>query len=192
MDRDPEVIKQEIEDTRSRMGDTVEALAYKTDVSARTRDAVNDRVDAIKGRVSGAMSAATSAVGNAMDSTKGSIAGAAASARSSLDAMPSAGEAGERFTQFRSAVMDNPLALAVGSLAIGFLVGLMVPVTQIERERVGPLGEQLTDTARSAASDAIEQGKSAVTQAIGDAIGGAASKGSSATGGSGGETAPLV
>ena len=52
MDQDPEAIKRDIEQTRQRMGDTVEALSYKTDVPARAKDAVSDRVEAIKGAVS--------------------------------------------------------------------------------------------------------------------------------------------
>lgn len=70
----------------------------------------------------------------------------------------------------RSAAAQNPLGLAIGSVAIGFLVGLCLPVTDIERERVGRIGERMTEQAKSAAADAIEQGKAAVTQAIGDAL----------------------
>jgi hypothetical protein len=37
MGKDPSAIREEIELARRRMGDTVEAIAYKTDVSARAR-----------------------------------------------------------------------------------------------------------------------------------------------------------
>ena len=43
MDQDPEGIKRDIEQTRERMGDTVEALSYKTDVPARAKDVVRAR-----------------------------------------------------------------------------------------------------------------------------------------------------
>jgi hypothetical protein len=52
--QDPGAIRQDIEETRERMGDTVEALGYKTDVSGRAKEAVSSRVDALKGKVSGA------------------------------------------------------------------------------------------------------------------------------------------
>jgi ElaB/YqjD/DUF883 family membrane-anchored ribosome-binding protein len=42
--KDPEQIREEIEATRRELGDTVEALAAKTDVKAR----VHDRIDATK------------------------------------------------------------------------------------------------------------------------------------------------
>jgi uncharacterized protein YjbJ (UPF0337 family) len=144
------------------MGETVEALAYKADLPSRARDRVNERVDAIKGKVSDALASATGAVSNVTSTAKDRVGSAAA-------AMPSPGEG------LRSAgtlAANNPLGLAIGSLAIGFLIGLCLPVSDIERERVGRLGEQMTEQAKSAAAGAIEQGKAAVTQAIGDAISG--------------------
>jgi hypothetical protein len=47
-----------------------------------------------------------------------------------------------------------------------------LPVSDLERDRVGRLGERMTEQAKSAASDALEQGKAVVTQALGDAISG--------------------
>ena len=40
MGQDPVAIREAIEETRSRMGDTVEALGYKTDVTSRARENV--------------------------------------------------------------------------------------------------------------------------------------------------------
>jgi len=37
MGEDPRAIRSEIEDTRERMGDTVDALAYKADVKSRAK-----------------------------------------------------------------------------------------------------------------------------------------------------------
>lgn len=73
----------------------------------------------------------------------------------------------------RTAAAENPLGLAIGSIAVGFLVGLCLPVSDLERDRVGAAGERITGMAKSAAIDAIEQGKAAVKQAVGDAISGA-------------------
>jgi uncharacterized protein DUF3618 len=41
MGEDPGEIREEIEDTRARMGDTVEAIGYKTDVKSRAADKVS-------------------------------------------------------------------------------------------------------------------------------------------------------
>ncbi|MBV9720125.1 MAG: DUF3618 domain-containing protein [Candidatus Eremiobacteraeota bacterium] len=164
--QDPDAIRQEIDETRSRMGETVEALAYKTDVPARARDAVNERVEAIKGRVSDVIGSATGALGGAASSAKSTAQNAAA-------ALPTGEDAAEQLRAARSYAAQNPLGVAIGAIAVGFLVGLCLPVSEIERKNVGRLGEQMTEQAKTAAAGAIEQGKAAVTQAIGDALTGA-------------------
>ena len=48
-------IRQDIEETRERMGETVEAIGYKTDVKSRVKDSVTEKKDAMVSRVTGAM-----------------------------------------------------------------------------------------------------------------------------------------
>ena len=52
MGEDPRQIRHDIDQTRERMGDTVEALR-KTDVTGRAKEAVSDKVDAVRSKVSG-------------------------------------------------------------------------------------------------------------------------------------------
>jgi hypothetical protein len=40
MGEDPDMIRKDIEDTRERMGETVDALGYKADVKGRAKDSV--------------------------------------------------------------------------------------------------------------------------------------------------------
>jgi hypothetical protein len=54
---------------------------------------------------------------------------------------------------------ENPLGLAVGSLAAGFLVGLLLPETRVENERLGPIADQVKDQARDVGDEAVEHGK---------------------------------
>jgi ElaB/YqjD/DUF883 family membrane-anchored ribosome-binding protein len=54
MGQDTGQIRQEIEETRGRMGETVEALGYKADVPSRAKEAVFGRVDSVKSKISGA------------------------------------------------------------------------------------------------------------------------------------------
>ena len=54
MGQDPSTIREDIEQTRERMGDTVDALAYKSDVKARAKDSVTGQVDAVKEKIAGA------------------------------------------------------------------------------------------------------------------------------------------
>lgn len=53
MGEDPGQIRQDIERTRADMGDTVEALGYKADVTGRAKGAVADRVGGLRAKVSG-------------------------------------------------------------------------------------------------------------------------------------------
>jgi hypothetical protein len=48
-------IRQDIEETRERMGETVEAIGYRTDVKSRVKDSVAEKKDAVVSRVTGAM-----------------------------------------------------------------------------------------------------------------------------------------
>ena len=43
MGEEPGVIRAEIEQTRQRVGDEIDALSYKTDVPARTQDYIDDK-----------------------------------------------------------------------------------------------------------------------------------------------------
>jgi hypothetical protein len=47
MGQDPSVIRAEIEETRGRVGDEVDALSYKTDVGARVGDYVDEKKEAV-------------------------------------------------------------------------------------------------------------------------------------------------
>ena len=67
MGQDPDIIRHEIEQTRDRMGDTVDALGYKADVPARTKDSITGRVDAVKSKLTGAGSQVAEATPDAGD-----------------------------------------------------------------------------------------------------------------------------
>ena len=54
MGQDPDMIRRDIEDTRERMGETVDALGYKTDVKSRAKESVTEKVDTVKEKLVGA------------------------------------------------------------------------------------------------------------------------------------------
>jgi hypothetical protein len=51
----PDDIREDIENTRARMGETVEAIGYKTDVKSRVKESVAEKKDAVVSRVTGAV-----------------------------------------------------------------------------------------------------------------------------------------
>jgi hypothetical protein len=163
MGEDTTQIRRDIEDTRAHMGETVEALGYKADVPSRLRDNINDRIDTVKGTVREAMSTGKNAllggkqnVSNALDSTGDH----AASARQAV-----------------SMAAENPLGLALGALALGFLGGLLLPISDIEREKVGPVREQIANRVQTAVAEAVEAGKSVLDDTIAAATESARQKG---------------
>ncbi|HEV3086910.1 MAG TPA: DUF3618 domain-containing protein [Candidatus Elarobacter sp.] len=175
MGQDANEIRREIEATRARMGDTVEALGYKADVPARVKDAVYERVETVKGTIGEAAGAVKNAVGAAlggaketMTSTLGQTTEKVSDVTSSLSerAGDAAGGMTAKLGDARDAAqrgvgmaVENPLGLALGALAVGILAGLVAPVTEIEREKVGPIRDELLEKAQTITGDVIEHGK---------------------------------
>jgi len=116
------------------MGDTVDALAYKADVKTRAKESVSDKVDSLKSKVTGA---------------KDSVS----------DSTPSGGDvkAGARKTV--GIAQENPLGLAIGAAAIGFLAGMLIPSTRVEDEKMGSLSDDVIERAKETGQEALERGK---------------------------------
>jgi len=68
-------------------------------------------------------------------------------------------------------VSKHPLALGLGAIAIGFIIGLIVPISEFERENFGPLGDRLTDRVKDSATGLVARGKSAVVEAVSSVLG---------------------
>jgi hypothetical protein len=134
MGEDPSIIRAEIEETRERMGDTVDALAYKADVKSRAKESVSDKVDSLKSKVTGA---------------KDSVAGAT----------PGAGDVKQGARRTVGVAQENPLGLAVGAAALGFVAGMLIPSTRVEDARIGPVADQVKERAAETGQQALERGK---------------------------------
>ena len=142
MGEDPRDVEQRIENTRERMGDTVEALSAKADVPGRVKGYVEDKKDAVTSKVSGAKEKVTGIAGSTGDNGSQVASQAAQAARKSA-----------------GIVKENPLGLAIGSVAAGFLLGMALPTSRIEDERLGPMSDHVKDQAREVGGEAVEHGK---------------------------------
>jgi len=107
------------------MGDTVEALGYKTDVKARARDSISGRVESVKSRTP---------------------------------------DVKHNARRVKTIAEENPLGLAIGAVAVGFIAGLAAPSTRVEDERVGPMADQVKDKAKETGQEAFERGKEVARQ----------------------------
>src|SRR3954470_20240836 len=89
-------LKDRIAQTRSDLGETVEALAAKADVKARASGAVHDAVDGVKakaaGLVGGAKAKAQDAVGAVKSSTGNAVEAAKSSAGNAVEAAKSSAQ----------------------------------------------------------------------------------------------------
>lgn len=57
---------------------------------------------------------------------------------------------------FNATLQDNPLILAVGSLGLGLIAGLSIPISQAEKDTAGKLGEKLVGKVLDKGADALE------------------------------------
>jgi len=145
MGQDPDAIRQDIAQTRAEMSETVEAVGYKADVPSRAKEAVSDKVETVKSKVSDTATRAKEAVAGTTSRVG--------------DATPSRGEVTQQTRRAAGLAKENPLGLAIGAAAIGFLAGLAVPSTRVEDERLGPVADQVKDKARETGQEALDRGR---------------------------------
>jgi gas vesicle protein len=150
----PDDIREEIEDTRARMGNTVEAIGYKADVKSRVKESVADKKNSIVGSISGGKDAV---VGKA-DSLVSRVGGVVPDTHQIKGGVAKVGISKE-----------NPLGLALAGAAMGFVVGTLLPNTSVEDEKLGQASDQVTETVKEAGQEALERGKSVAKDAVGAA-----------------------
>lgn len=134
MGKGPGEIREEIEHTREEMGETVEALGYKADVKTRAKEKITGKRDQLKERITGTSSRVS-------------------------DATPDGEQIKQGAKQAAGIAQENPLGLALGSVAVGFVAGLLIPSTNVEHEKIGPMADQVKERAKETGQEALEHGK---------------------------------
>jgi len=134
------------------MGETVDALTYKADVKARVKNDVVARRHRFTDRV------------------KQPFVGAAEHAPSRDEIMHTAEHGAEQVQQTgRQAVgmaKDNPIGLAIGAMALGFIAGLFAPHTRIEDEKLGETASQIRERAMEQGQEVFERGQEVVRETV--------------------------
>jgi hypothetical protein len=149
MGQDPDAIRQDIAQTRSEMSETVEAIGYKADVPSRAKDAVSEKVENVKSKVSDTATRAKEAVTGTTSRASDRV----------VDATPSSGQVKQQARRTAGLAKENPLGLAIGAAAVGFLAGLAVPSTRVEDEKLGPMADQVKDKVKETGQEAMERGR---------------------------------
>ena len=153
-DNPADAIRENIEDTRAQMSETMGALGHKADVKGRVKDSISGKKDAL---VSTVASGKDAVVGKA-DSLVGAVTGVVPDTSQMADGARKVGLSKE-----------NPMGLAIGGAAIGFLVGLLLPSTRVEDEKMGEMADQVKDTAKETGQEALDRGKQVAQEAVGAA-----------------------
>ncbi|MFL6185328.1 MAG: DUF3618 domain-containing protein, partial [Actinomycetes bacterium] len=154
--QDPDAIRQDLAQTRADMGETVDAVGDKADMPSRAKEAVADKADAAKSRVREATQRAKQAVA---ESTARAGDAATGTASRISEATPSGGQVTQRARRAAGLAQENPLGLAIGAAALGFLAGLAAPSTRVEDERLGPVADQVKDKVKETGQEALDRGK---------------------------------
>ena len=140
MGEDPDRIRQEIEATRSEMGETVDALSYKADVKSRAKESLMDKKDSLKAKVTGA----------------GDRVG---------EATPDAQQVKQGAQRAAGVAQENPIGLALASVGVGFVLGLLLPASRVEDEKLGPMADDVKEKAKETGQEALERGKAVAQDA---------------------------
>jgi ElaB/YqjD/DUF883 family membrane-anchored ribosome-binding protein len=74
-------------------------------------------------------------------------------------ATPDADEVKHGARRAKGIAQENPLGLAIGGAAVGFLVGLALPSTPVEDEKLGPMADDVKAKAQETGREALERGK---------------------------------
>jgi gas vesicle protein len=139
MGQDPSDIREEIEQTRAEMGNTVDALAHKADVKSRVKESFADKKERLRSQMQGTSSRIE-------------------------DATPDAGQVKDGARQAVGIAEENPIGLALGGVAVGFIAGMLLPSTRVEDEKVGPIAEEVKEKAIETGQEAVERGKDVAGQ----------------------------
>jgi ElaB/YqjD/DUF883 family membrane-anchored ribosome-binding protein len=131
---EPDRIRAEIEQTRSDMSETVDALGYKADVKTRAKENLQGKKESAKESIVG---------------VKDKVVGTT----------PDSAEVKDKAQRAAGVAQQNPLGLAIGSVAVGFLVGMLIPSTRVEDEKLGPVADDVKEKVRETGQEAFEHGK---------------------------------
>jgi len=165
--KDPDAIREEIAQTRAEMSETVEAIGYKADVPSRAKEAVAGKVEAVKDKVSDTATRAREVVTGGADNVGDKVGGTASRVG---DRVPDRQEVKRKARRAAGLAQENPLGLAIGAVALGFLAGLAVPTSRMEDEKIGPLADEVREKVKQTGQEVFERGKEVAQEAAQTAV----------------------
>jgi ElaB/YqjD/DUF883 family membrane-anchored ribosome-binding protein len=123
--------------------------AIRADIE-RTRADMGDTVDAL-GYKADVKSRAKDRINETKDRLTGKVS----------DVTPD----GRQVKRAAGLAQENPLGLAIGGIAVGFLAGMLAPSSRVEDEKIGPMADEVKDQIKETGQEAMERGKDVAQQA---------------------------
>jgi gas vesicle protein len=123
--------------------------AIRADIE-QTRAEMGDTVDAI-GYKADVKSRARDKISDTKDRITGKVS----------DVTPD----GQQVKHAAGVAQENPLGLALGGVAVGFIAGMLIPSSRVEDEKIGPVADQVKDQIKETGQEAVERGKDVAQQA---------------------------
>ncbi len=145
MDQDRNQVP-EVEDARRRVAEDVRNVAENANVVERAKETAQNKMDDVK-----------SSVGDRVQQARDKL----LSARDQVQDMASSTTRNIRLNP-----SDNPIGMLIAGVAVGFLIGLALPVTRFESERIGPIANDMKDKARQAGSEVVRRGGEVIKETI--------------------------
>lgn len=145
MDQERDQVRQ-VEDARRRVAEDVRSVAENANVVERTKEAAQNKVEDVK-----------NTVGQRVQQVRDKLQGASETVQRSAQ---------ESARNIRVNPSDNPIGMLIAGAAVGFLIGLALPVTRFESERLGPVAQDMKDKARQAGSEVVRRGGEVIKETI--------------------------
>lgn len=146
MDQDRDQIRQ-IEDARERLAQDVRSVAENANVVERTKETVQGKIDEAKSTVGQRVRDAREKLESARDSMQSTT----QNMRSNIGNLNP---------------LENPLGMMLAGLAVGFLIGLALPITRFESERLGPVADDVRGRMRHASGEVMRRGSEVIKETI--------------------------
>jgi len=146
------------------IGQTIQAAFRKPPKPPTFRERCSSAVDDAKDKVAHIADAAKEKVRGATDA----VTEKAGEVKNSLvESMPNVESTTSKTKKkVQRLVKEKPYMCGAGVIATGFIVGLIIPPSRVEKEMFGEKGKQLIDDAKAAGKEALEEGKALAKETV--------------------------
>jgi ElaB/YqjD/DUF883 family membrane-anchored ribosome-binding protein len=137
---------REVDDARRRVAEDVRSVAENANVVERAKETAQSKIDDVK-----------STVGERVQQVRDKL----EDARETVQRT-----ARERMRDMSMNPSENPIGMLIAGAAVGFLIGLALPVSRFESERIGPMAHDMKNKAREAGSEVVRRGGEVIKETI--------------------------